>query len=46
MLAEEVNPDVEAVAVVLVTLVEAVPSALRSVPEALLAVALSFTIKE
>ena len=46
MLAEEANPDVEAVAVVLATLVEAVSSALGSVPEALLAVALIFTIKE
>ena len=45
MLAGEVNPDDEAMAVVLVPLVEAVPSALGSVPEALLAIALNLTIK-
>ena len=46
MVAEEANPDFEAVAVVLAALVTAVPSALGSVPEARLAVALIFTIKK
>ena len=44
-MAEEANPDVEAVAVLLAALVEAVPSSLGSVPEARLAVALIFPIK-